>query len=287
LKSLLAIGQIALGEKLVEDKIRQMETHMNAMPRGFVKSADRVLDILELLASRGRPLSHTEIAVAIGIPKSSLTQLLRNLEARQYLKFIPGPNTFEFGVAVTDLARRAKGMVVIEKLAQSICEKMTREIDESSSLNLLREDYVERVCGSSAPHTLQITMKIGDRAPLYAVSSGKVILAFLPAIERESLLKQIVFEKITARTLATIPDLRKELSKISATGVAFSKGEFTSGIVGVAVPVRNEFGNAIGALNVAIPEVRFNAERELQIVAALKKYAVELEEQLIQATQEQ
>ena len=169
---------------------------------------------------------------------------------------------------------------MIEKLAQAICEKMSRDIQESSSLNLLRDNYVERVCGASAPHTLQIAMRIGDRAPLYAVSSGKAILAFLPAIEREALLKQIVFEKITDKTLLSMVDLRKELSHVMNSGVAFSKGEFTPGIVGIAVPVRNELGNVVGALNVAMPEVRFNAAREAQVVAALKKNSMELELEL-------
>ncbi|MGO9700841.1 MAG: helix-turn-helix domain-containing protein [Xanthobacteraceae bacterium] len=35
-----------------------------------VKSADRVLDLLELLCSTGHPMTHTEIASALSIPKS-------------------------------------------------------------------------------------------------------------------------------------------------------------------------------------------------------------------------
>ena len=58
-----------------------------------VKSADRVLDLLELLTRRGKAMSHTELSLALGIPKSSLTQLLRNLTDRGYLLFSPGRDT--------------------------------------------------------------------------------------------------------------------------------------------------------------------------------------------------
>src|SRR5689334_1290582 len=59
-----------------------------------VKSADRVLDILQLLARQGSALSHHEIGTSLGIPKSSLTHLLRNLVAREFLSLDPGPGTY-------------------------------------------------------------------------------------------------------------------------------------------------------------------------------------------------
>ena len=50
-------------------------------------TADRVLDLLELLCSSGHPLTHTELSSALSIPKSSMSQLLGNLERRGYLSF--------------------------------------------------------------------------------------------------------------------------------------------------------------------------------------------------------
>jgi DNA-binding IclR family transcriptional regulator len=76
---------------------------MQSAKEPTVKSADRVLDLLELLCSAGRPLTHTEISSALSIPKSSMSQLLGNLRRRGYLTFQAGPNVYELGPAVAKL----------------------------------------------------------------------------------------------------------------------------------------------------------------------------------------
>lgn len=62
-----------------------------------VKSAARVLDILELLASSGRAMTHAEIGRRTAIPKSSLTQLLRNLAERGYVEPVEDSLAFRTG----------------------------------------------------------------------------------------------------------------------------------------------------------------------------------------------
>jgi DNA-binding IclR family transcriptional regulator len=62
-----------------------------------IKSADRVLDVLELLCRRGNSASHSDIAFSLDIPKSSLTGLLKNLISRNYLEKNLGENTYILG----------------------------------------------------------------------------------------------------------------------------------------------------------------------------------------------
>jgi IclR family pca regulon transcriptional regulator len=50
-----------------------------------VKSAGRVLDILDLLAGEPEGLSFTALQQRLGLPKSSLYELLSVLAARGYL----------------------------------------------------------------------------------------------------------------------------------------------------------------------------------------------------------
>lgn len=52
-----------------------------------VKSARRVLELLELLASAPRGLSFSELVESLALPKSSLYALLRTLTERHWLQF--------------------------------------------------------------------------------------------------------------------------------------------------------------------------------------------------------
>src|ERR1035437_5843880 len=119
-----------------------------------VKSADRVLDLLELLSRRAKSMSHTEIALALGIPKSSLTQLLRNLAGRGYLKFAPGLNSYQLGPSFFALLKQGRGESDVVAAARKHLDRLTAATHESSAFSLYRKDYVERVCGIDSPQAL-------------------------------------------------------------------------------------------------------------------------------------
>jgi DNA-binding IclR family transcriptional regulator len=245
-----------------------------------VKSADRVLDVLELLSRRSKPLSHTDIAGALGIPKSSLTQLLRNLTAREYLVYVPGPNTYALGPSLFAVVRQAREQFDIIDAVRPILNKLTAKISESSSFNAYRDDHVERVCGVDSPHALTYRMTAGTRFSLYSSSGGKAVLAALPDVERERYLSRVQIERYTKATVKSVAELRRELTRIRKEGIAYSRGEQTPGIVAIATAVRRSDGYPIGALTVATPSVRFDANLQLTCVRALRAATTALEREL-------
>jgi len=245
-----------------------------------VKSADRVLDVLELLARRGRGLSHAELAAALNIPKSSLTHLLRNLLARRYLT-LASDKTFRLGEATHALARSSQRFRIVD-IAGPFIDRLTADAGESSALNVLRDDEVERVYGANASTDLLYTMRVGVRFPLYTTSAGKAILAFLPGKERDAYLARASFEKITPHTLSAAA-LRKELPQIVKDGIAYSREESTPGIIGLATPILNSDALPVASINIALPTVRFTAGHEAILRARLRATRQALESELTKA----
>ena len=245
-----------------------------------VKSADRVLDLLELLGRKARPLSHTEIAQALGIPKSSLTQLLRNLVGRGYLAFAPGPNTYALGEAVFALLRNRDGNVDLVAAARPILARLTAATHESSALSLLRDDYVERVCGVDSPQALTYRMTLGTRFLLYSSSIGKAVLAALPDEERERYLAHVKLVPRTEATVKSLGELRRQLAKAMKEGVAYSHGEHMPGVSAIAIAVRRADGYPAGAVNVAIPSIRYAASLKALCVRELRAARKALEREI-------
>ena len=64
--------------------------------------------------------------------------------------------------------------------------------------------------------------------------------------------------------------LRRHLRVVRDEGVAWSWGEFTTGLVGVSVPVLGLHGRAIAALGIALPESRFDELRQEAMLQALR-----------------
>lgn len=252
--------------------------------RPSVKSADRVLDVFEMLARWGRPMSHTELAEQLGIPKSSLTSLLQTLAQRGYLDFAADRRGYLLGPSLLALSRQQSGTRDVVALARPVLEELTRACGESSALNLLRGDEAIVAATVLGPQRLVSHMREGDAAPLYATSGGKVLLAFLPQDMREEYLSRVQLRRILPNTLSSVKALRQQIERVRAERLAQVNEEFTLGIVGLAVPVRGPgpFDDAplLGALNVAMPAVRYGPESHATAEAALRQAAERLERRL-------
>jgi DNA-binding IclR family transcriptional regulator len=248
---------------------------------GVVKSADRVLDVIELLARWGREMSHTEIAETLEIPKSSLTKLLKNLTARDFVEFVPTSKGYRLGEALIRLSQQSTQIRSLVACAQPVLADITQQTLESCALNQIKGDQVEVVATMTSPQRLVSHLRLGDLAPLYAVSGGKAILAFLPDLMRSEYIKTVKMRAITANTLTTKKALLAQVETVRQSGIAYSMEEYTPGIVGVGVPVLSSSGFPLGSLNVAIPAVRYSDRVGARVAAILQTAAERVRRQYI------
>jgi DNA-binding IclR family transcriptional regulator len=244
-----------------------------------VKSADRTLDLLELLAQWGREMSHAEIAEALDIPKSSLTKLIRNLTDRGYLRFVADTKGYRLGDAILKLAQQSDQRRNLIACAEPILRDITQQTAESCALNQLKGEQVEVVATVISQQRLQSHMRLGDLAPLYAVSGGKVILAYLPDAMREEYMRGVTFQRFTKNTISSKKALLTTLEDVRAKGFAHSLEEYTPGIVGIGVPILSASGFPLGSLNLAIPAVRYSKEIGERAIEILTTSAARIQRQ--------
>jgi hypothetical protein len=116
---------------------------------------------------------------------------------------------------------------------------------------------------------------------LYAVSAGKAILAHMPDAVREEYFSQVIFERITPKTISSKAELRREIANVQRQGFAHSLDEFTLGIVGISVPILTEGDFPLGALNIAMPSVRYTPETRDRAVKVLTGAAKRIRRQYL------
>lgn len=240
-----------------------------------VKSADRVLDLFELLSRSSRGVSHSNIADRLGIPKSSLTPLLRNMLLRGYVVIGSDGRSYQLGPQLLKLVRIGRIASDLAKEATSFLQQATRDLGETSAFNQLHDDQQEVVATVVGRHRLTTHMKVGEVAPLYATSGGKAMLAAMPEDYRNEYFKRIKLEPATKATLER-DALETQLNKIRETGVAYSFEEWTQGIVGVGVAVLGPDNFPIGSVNFAIPAARYDEQLGKDAERALKRCAADM-----------
>ena len=237
------------------------------------RTANRVVDILELLAASREGLALREVSAQLEAPKSSLLPLLRALTARGLLaqgragEYRLGPQALALGAG--SAAHRE-----LPDVARPALVALMRRTGETVFLGTLAGDglsvvYVDKV---ESEHIIRYSAGVGDRRPLHATSTGKAILASLPDEQREEILQALVLERHTELTVTSLPALRASLQEIRRTGVCVSVDEMVRGASGVAAPIVDRHGHTVGACTIAGPTDRVRP-RLRQLAAEAKEAA--------------
>lgn len=246
----------------------------------MVKSAVRVLDILEHVSRSEDGCTHTEIATALTIPRSSLTALLRDLVQSSYLALDEATSRYTVGPQVLHLSSGYMRNLSIVRLGQPILLELFREVNEYTSLSLPRETEVIKVCEYAISDPRAYAIQIGESGPMHALAAGKAILAHYPPAQQKRLLERMELKAYTNKTIRSRKVLAAELRGIRAGAIAYTREEYLPGMIGMGVSVFNHQDKVAAAIGVTTPAVRFTARHERKVERALRAAATKLSARL-------
>lgn len=246
---------------------------MAEAPSSQVKSATRTLDIIEYVVAHDRPLVAQEIAVALGIPVSSLSYLLGTLVDRGYLK--RDGRRYSAGPGLQRLQARPGGFSLAERAAPLV-RTLRVQLNETTSFFVRSEWDVEAIATETSEQALRYAVPTGTRLPMHAFASGKALLAALPDEDLERYFAETERQRFTPATVISEQVLREEIAQIRTTGFAITDEEFSLGIRGIG-RVATIGGEAVGALSVAVPKARFDETVQRRAMDLLERTASLLE----------
>jgi len=246
----------------------------------MIKSADRVLDILEITGSKRIGITHGVIAKELNIPKGSLTQLLSNLVSRNYLSFEQTNKLYKLGPQLLILTGEYLSSFDVVKVGQPIIRELVDKINESAEIVVLKESESMIVCKEDCDRPLKRVISIGDHSPAYSTAGGKAILSYLPKDEMDHFINKVKFHPTTKKTITDAKSLIDELNEIQSNKLAYGREERYEGIVAMAAPVFNLYGRVVASVVVTIPTVRFTHKKEKKIEIAIKNTAKKISQQI-------
>jgi IclR family KDG regulon transcriptional repressor len=226
-----------------------------------VKSAGRTLDLLELLSRQRNRLSLADISHALRIPKSSALQILRTLEAREYVARDRVTRGFQLDVGIFALGRAYAESLDLVREGQSVLAGLSRALDETCHLAVLAGLDVVYVAKEESSQPMRMVSAVGRRLPAHATGVGKMLLAMLDEPVLNARLKGVRLTRLTPRTITTVAQLRDELRVTRDRWFAFDREESTDGLRCLATPILDEHGAVIAAISASVPTVRLPAER--------------------------
>ncbi|AHI00231.1 IclR family transcriptional regulator [Kutzneria viridogrisea] len=232
-----------------------------------VKSADRTVELLEVMSRSERQLTLTELHKQLSYPKSSLYMLLQTLVSRGWVEVDPQRGTYGIGVRALLVGTSYLDHDPVVRTAIRVMEQVRQEINETVHLARLDGSDVVYLASRESEHHLRVVSRVGRRLPAHATSLGKAVLAQRDRAEVEALLPEHL-DPLTPNTVTEHEALHEQLARFRSEGYAHEREENTPGLgcYAVALPYRNP---VIDAMSCSVPVARLDPEHERQIVAAL------------------
>lgn len=217
-----------------------------------VQSLDRGLTLLA--AFREAPaLTLPQLAALLPIHRTSTFRLVRTLLQRGFLAQ-DREGRYRLGPAVQELGGLALVRHDVQRSARELMHRIAEETRETVQLLVRDGAHVQVVDGVESPHRVKVGAGLGERRPLHATAAGKCVLAYLPAAERQRLMRTL--ERLTPHTIVDAAALEADLDRVRAQGYAVNDQESEPGARFVAVPVFNGLGQFVAAISVGAPADR-------------------------------
>jgi len=202
-----------------------------------VPAVARAGAILGALAeASGRPLTVSDLARQLGLPKSSTANLCLALEgerliAREESGFRLGRRLVELGGAYLSTMDQIQEFYAACRRQPNI-SRQTARVAVLDGLDVL---YLARYDGTQP---LRLTANIGDRFPAHCTATGKALLAILdPRALDERLRGRHRLVALTDRSITDPAALRAELDIARERGYAVDDEEMTPGVTCLALAV--------------------------------------------------
>jgi DNA-binding IclR family transcriptional regulator len=226
-----------------------------------VPALDRALTILELLAAHADGMRMREIAEHLDLPANSVFRITGTLEERGYLQRDGEDMRYRLTRKFLSLGYAAIGEDKLVERALDVMRHLRDETQETALIGI-RIDHEGIVLEqAAATQPLKFLVDPGTRFPLHTSAPGKAILAFLPPVERDAVLRKLKFTRFTPRTITSRQDFELELEGVLRQGYGIDRGEELEGLHCVGAPVFNHRGYPIAALWVTGPSFRFPASQ--------------------------
>ncbi|MGY2894586.1 IclR family transcriptional regulator [Deinococcus sp. UYEF24] len=213
-----------------------------------------------------------EAARALGQPPSSVHLLLTSLTGLGLLHRTAA-GRYRLGFRLLSLSHILLLNTPWREVAREEMEALERQIGETLVLDALDGGMLVRVESVAGQRPGSVAPSSGERAPVHATASGKLMIAYRDPGYVNHLTQNRPLQRHTSSTITDPDELRSELQRIRERGLAFNIGEYHAEQFGVSAPVRNHNGEVIAALTIRIPPDRYESGKLALISAVVQSAA--------------
>jgi DNA-binding IclR family transcriptional regulator len=244
---------------------------------GLVPALEKAIRIIAFInAGSAQGLALPEIAQSTGVSRSHCHAILKTLVAQGWLAFDERMKTYRLQTGI--LRDTSSILSTADQLSavRPVLSRLAHQIGIPVVLSQpLVDDSFLIIDKFSTPHLVEVSFPIGFRAPRDAAAQMRANLAWRSQAEVERWLERWEPKRYTDRSPLDADTLRKEIAETRRRGYARNIGEFTEGLMALALPIFDREGVPFLIFNCA-SLIAVMAARELEVASAMTEAAREI-----------
>ena len=215
------------------------------------QSVQKAIALLRAAAASGEGASVSALARAAGLPRATALRLIQTMEREGFLLRVLETDRVLLGPELIRLVRQIDMGTLLREVAHSPLSELSAAVRETVTLSVVALDGgLDLVYQDAGPQHLVPRSWQGQRFPLHASSSGKILLATYDEERLDRFLRDPL-PALTPHTITTRRALRQELEHVRERGYAATVDELEEGLAGVSVGILGPSGALVGAINVS------------------------------------
>jgi DNA-binding IclR family transcriptional regulator len=238
---------------------------------------EKGLDILELLADAGEPLSTRAMAERLQRSKSEIFRMVFVLQQRGYLVRESGTDRLALSRRLFDLGIRTPRGRQLTAVVLPHMQRFSETTGQVAHLVVLSRGETVVVATTTGHLDASVVVRLGYGRPALQANSGLLILAFQPEHRLRALMRDAPVEAQQALDSA---DIRQRFADIRERGYEIAPSRDIVAVTDIACPVLGPPGHALGAIIVPCLQRHGSAIDERSVLDALRECCRDASSQL-------
>ncbi|MGI6037359.1 MAG: IclR family transcriptional regulator [Limnochordia bacterium] len=249
-------------------------------PSSQIQSAERVLNLLEILAQVGTEMSITQLGKELGVHVSTAHRLVTTAMYCGFVEQNPVTDKYRLGLKCLTLAHSLLQQLDLRQVARPHLEELAKVSGETANICVLDAGEVVYIDKAEGSASLRLFSRIGKRAPVHATAAGKILLTDLAVGEVRQILQLHGMEPLTPQTINDEDELLFQLQEVRRLGYALDDEECEPGARCVAAPIYDYTQRVVAALSISGPLSRFSVDDLPRLIHIVREYGAKISRDL-------
>ncbi|UWM79490.1 IclR family transcriptional regulator (plasmid) [Rhizobium sp. WSM4643] len=217
----------------------------------FVSGFARGLKVIEAFGETRQRLSIAEAAKLTELDRATVRRSLLTLAELGYADY--DGKFFTLTPKILRLGHAYLSATPLPALLQPHLDHLSEKAGQSASASVLDGTDIVYIARASQRRVMSINLTPGSRLPAYCASMGRVLLAALAQSEARAILARSELKQNTPNTKTDPDELIAEFRRVRTEGYAIIDQELEIGLCSIAVPIDNDRGETLAAINIGAP----------------------------------